>query len=169
MPMILRAAFCSWLLIKLYLLPAPHCQSMVGNTCTRRRQIAYIKGLLPQIGEALFVYLGYSHAIFIRFGPFTATNNGNCASEPLKIYLTAVRGVSNIVQSDNKVSVSSRSGTWRQLILASNLMDLVQGHPRKPLRFTTRISSTIQKLDLGATTSKAHGLPAQQIYMITAY
>ena len=91
------------------------------------------------------------------------------ASEPLKNYLTAVRGVSNIVQSDNKVWVSSRFGTWRQLILASNLMDLVQGHPRKPLRFTTRISSTIQKLDLGATTSKAHGLPAQQIYMITAY
>ena len=74
------------------------------------------------------------------------------ASEPIKIHLTAVRSVSNIVQSGNKVWVSSRFGTWRQLTLASNLMDLVKGQPQKPLRFTTRISSPTQKLHLGPTT-----------------
>lgn len=74
------------------------------------------------------------------------------ASEPIKIYFTAVRGVLNIVQSGNKVWVSSRFGTWRQLTLASNLMDLVKGQPQKPLRFTTRISSPTQKLHLGPTT-----------------
>ena len=55
------------------------------------------------------------------------------ASEPIKIYLTAVRSVSNIVQSGNKVWVSSRFGTWRQLILASNLMDTVKGPSPKAI------------------------------------
>ena len=51
------------------------------------------------------------------------------AIEPLKIHLTAVRGVSKIVQSGNKTWVSSRLGTWHQLTLAGNLMDLVRGRP----------------------------------------